>query len=226
MAAQNTHTPTTPRGRRSGGTRSRKDILQAATALFAEHGFEGTSVRAIAAQAQVDPALIRHFFGSKEALFTALLDNISNCPLSPPSGQKTESQGAAVVRAYLQMWESEDTGPLLAGLVRSALATSEGNPAIKETLARHLTQSCTSPLLTNLDQASAELLSTHLLGVAVGRYLLPLPHLAALSPDELVERTAPAIQSYLERTQQPRKTQPAPKKQSTQEQLPLFDGLF
>lgn len=226
MAAQNSIPSSSPRGRRSGGTRSRDDILRAATALFAEHGFEGTSVRAIAARAQVDPALVRHFFGSKEALFLALLNEateLSTRQTAPPSGGVRATD---FVVAYLHLWDSPETGPLLIGLVRSALASATGAPAIKEALTRHLTQSCAAPLKPSLDEASAELLGTQLLGLAVGRYLLQLPHLAALSTDELAERTSPAVQSYLEGNSRSRKTRPEPKKKSPQEQLSLFDGLF
>lgn len=226
MAAQNSTPSSSPRGRRSGGTRSREDILDAARTLFAEQGFEGTSVRAIASQAQVDPALIRHFFGSKEALFTTLLNETTDLSARQTTTPSSGDRATDLVAAYLHLWESPETGPLLIGLVRSALASATGAPAIKEALTRYLTQSCADPLKPSLDEASAELLSAHLLGVAVGRYLLRLPHLVALSTDELAERAAPAVQSYLEGNSLSRKTRPAPKKKSPQEQLSLFDGLF
>ncbi|WP_237197678.1 TetR/AcrR family transcriptional regulator [Rothia nasimurium] len=226
MAAQNSTPSSSPRGRRSGGTRSREDILRAATNLFAEQGFEGTSVRAIAAQAQVDPALIRHFFGSKEALFTTLLNEATELSTRQTTTPSSGDRATDLVAAYLHLWESPETGPLLIGLVRSALASATGAPAIKEALTRYLTQSCADPLKPSLDEASAELLGTQLLGLAVGRYLLGLPHLVALSTDELIERAAPAVQSYLEGNSRSRKTRSAPKKKSPLEQLSLFDGLF
>ncbi|ORC25088.1 hypothetical protein A7979_08750 [Rothia nasimurium] len=224
MVAQNSTPSASPRGRRSGGTRSREDILKAARTLFSERGFEGASVRAIASQAKVDPALVRHFFGSKEALFLALLDEIADhaeqTPVSPIPG--TSSQGVALVTAYLQMWESNETGPLLSALVRSALASADANPTIKDALARHLMRSTTSSALPTLGEASAELLGSQLLGLAVGRYLLGLPHLAALSTDEVIERTAPFIQGYFDsshRAQAPTSAKkPSSQPQSLQEQ--------
>lgn len=226
MTTQNPTTSGSPRGRRSGGTRSRDDILRAATNLFAEHGFEGTSVRAIAGQAQVDPALIRHFFGSKEALFATLLNEATEFSTRQTTTPSSGDRATDVVATYLHLWESPETGPLLIGLVRSALASATGAPAIKEALGQHLIQNCADPLKPSLDEASAELLSAYLLGVAVGRYLLGLPRLAAISTDELIERTAPAVRSYLEGDTRSRKTRPEPKKKSPQEQLLLFDGLF
>ena len=226
MTAQNSTPSSSPRGRRSGGTRSREDILNAARTLFAERGFEGASVRAIASQAKVDPALIRHFFGSKETLFTTLLNEATEPSTRQTAPPSSGDRATNLVAAYLYLWESPETGPLLIGLVRSALASATGAPAIKEALTRYLTQSCADPLKPSLDEASAELLSAHLLGVAVGRYLLGLPHLVALSTDELAERTAPTVRSYLEGNSRSRKTRPAPKKKSPQEQLSLFDGLF
>ncbi|MDO4917808.1 MAG: hypothetical protein Q3974_09375 [Rothia sp. (in: high G+C Gram-positive bacteria)] len=142
--------------------------------------------------------------------------------------------------AYLQMWESSETGPLLKGLVRSALGSAESSPAIKETLGQHLTRSATTPSTPSLDETSAALLSTQLLGLAIGRYLLELPHLTELSTDEVIEGTAPIVQKYFDGASRtapgtpPRKQQAQEastqklnkQKLDEQEQLALFDGLF
>lgn len=225
MTVQSQQTPT-PRGRRGGTTPSRTDILTAARTLFADTGYEGASVRAIAAQAQVDPALIRYFFGSKENLFLALLDELKD-QTSPVelNKQGEEGQGAATLRAYLDMWESEQTGPLIKGLVRSALASNKSSPTFKKALGQHLLAHSSGPLAAKLTGASAELLSSHLLGLALGRYLLELPHLAKLSTHELIEITAPIVEGYF-KTAHPKSPRTARKKQTAQEQLSLFDGLL
>lgn len=60
-------------GRRTGDSGTREAILAAAREQFAEHGYDGATIRAIAAAAAVDPALVHHFYGSKERLFAAAM---------------------------------------------------------------------------------------------------------------------------------------------------------
>ena len=61
-------------GRRPGESGTRERIADAARVLFAEQGFDRTSVRAVAAKAGVDPALVHHYFGTKQRLFLEAVD--------------------------------------------------------------------------------------------------------------------------------------------------------
>ena len=49
-------------------------IIQAAIELFSENGFEGTSIRDLAAKADVNVAMVNYYFGSKEKLFEAMVE--------------------------------------------------------------------------------------------------------------------------------------------------------
>ncbi|HEX2288832.1 MAG TPA: helix-turn-helix domain-containing protein, partial [Pseudonocardiaceae bacterium] len=95
-------------GRRPGNQDTRQSILDAARAMFAERGFDGASIRAIATEAKVDPALVHHYFGTKDKLFLESM----NMPLNPAelvpkalSGPR-EEVGERLVRLVLSVWDS------------------------------------------------------------------------------------------------------------------------
>jgi AcrR family transcriptional regulator len=102
-----------PQGRRAA-------VLGAARRLFAQHGYEGTSIRAIAAEADVNHALVVTYFGGKEALFTEALGRFE-IPRDALAGS-IEDMGARIARAYLERWENmTEDDPWLA-LVRSSFS--------------------------------------------------------------------------------------------------------
>ncbi len=189
-------------GRRTGETTTRNDILTAAKNLFAEHGFEGTSMRAVAAHASVDPALIRHFFGNKEALFAQIISEqfaLAN-QMRDSFHANQSNRGRAVVTAYLQMWNSTEIKPLLLGLVRSAISSSGGNEKMREAAWKLFSTGPFGPGKTNIDPIAFSLMSSQLLGLAVGRYLMELPHLTSLSDQRIINELSPVIQRYIDGT--------------------------
>ena len=114
---------TARRGRPPGGSQTRSRILASARRLFGERGFEGASVRAIAAEARVDPALIHHYFGTKHALYLAATE----LPFDPRAPQRLlepgiEGLGERLVGFALDIWDRPDFAPVIAGIVRSAAA--------------------------------------------------------------------------------------------------------
>lgn len=189
-------------GRRSGENNTRNDILTAATHLFAERGFEGASMRAIAATAKVDPALIRHFFGNKESLFTAVTStqDKANHPVTIDFLDTSATQGEAIVRAYLHAWNSPETQPLLLSLLRSATTTTDEN--ITNALWSFFTTGHLGTVIKNIDPIAFALLSAQLLGLATGRYLLKLPNMVALSDQRIINELSPVIQRYIDGTYQ------------------------
>lgn len=206
MAAQKTqkrkNSSPSKAGRRTGETTTRNDILTAAKNLFAEHGFEGTSMRAIAAHASVDPALIRHFFGNKEALFAQIISEqfaLAN-QMRDSFHADQSNRGRAVVAAYLQMWNSKEIKPLLLGLVRSAISSSGGNEKMREAAWELFSTGPFGPGKTNIDPIAFSLMSSQLLGLAVGRYLMELPHLTSLSDQRIINELSPVIQRYIDGT--------------------------
>lgn len=185
-----------PGGRRPGVSGTREAILDAARDLFAEHGYDGASLRAIAAAAEVDPALIRHFFGDKQSLFAATMADRTAIPdrmLGALVGDPADI-GRRFADTYLRLWEDPETRPLLHALVRSA-ATSEGAAEMVGELLQGRLRSHEG--IDEIRVRRISLAGAHLLGVAFARHILRLPPLADLSHDDLVAEIAPAIQAYL-----------------------------
>lgn len=189
-----------PTGRRAGDSGTRDALLDAARDLFAEHGYDGASLRAIAARADVDPALIRHFFGDKERLFAETMADRTVIPermaaaLAGPRG----SLGERVADAYLRLWEEEDTRPLLLGLVRSATSSVHGAESLLEVLIGRVQHGSVAPALGEEGVSGFALAASHLFGTAVARVLLKVPALAEPELEQLVARVAPVIQAYFE----------------------------
>lgn len=186
-------------GRRSGDSGTREAILVAAREHFAKSGYAGASLRTIAGAAGVDPALIRHFFGSKDDLFAATLE-------IPPEvtdrlGQALESAsdgiGEALVRAYLGMWEDPASAESVRAMVRSAIASDKAADRLRGLLGEQLHAS--APLLLDRPdgRVRAALIGSHLIGIAVARYLVRVDPIAALDLDTVVTLCTPAIQRYL-----------------------------
>ncbi len=186
-------------GRPTGGDGGNKDrILNAARGLFGVSGFRGTTLRAIAAQAGVDVALIAHYFGSKEALFAAAIGFPDEArlvvleALSAPEGE----QGERLARGYLWLWESAETGARMKALGRSALT----NEAAAAQLSSFIDGVLSDPeVAAVVDGRRADLIlaMTHLIGVAFVRYLIELPLLAEVDFEVLVAHLSPAVQLHL-----------------------------
>ena len=186
-------------GRRTGGGDTRGEILAAARTAFGEHGFEGTAIRAVAARAGVDPALVHHYFGSKQALFMAAMElpvDFAAMVAQVRSGP-AEQQGERFVRAALQLWEEPATRSLLLGIVRSAAT----DPVAAGMLRRLVTAGPVLALASASDLPDARLRATlagsQIVGLAIARYVIGVEPLASASIDEVARAIGPTIQRYL-----------------------------
>jgi AcrR family transcriptional regulator len=183
-------------GRRPGRQNSRGAIVDAARARFARHGYDATTIRAVAADAAVDPALVMQFFGTKEGLFAAALEHHTSItkPLLAVLAGPQAGLGARFTRAYLELWEDPVTGERLRSLVRATIGSPRATSLFQNSLKATLTKSG----LPAPRQFRCLLAGSHLLGTAIARYILEVPALVALSLDELVRLLSPAIAGYLE----------------------------
>lgn len=186
-------------GRRPGHQPTRREILDAARQLFAAHGYRATTIRAIAAAAHVDPALIHRHFGSKENLFAATLDfpdqaapNVLAALHGSPAGL-----GERLTRAYLGLWEDTSTREQMKILTKSSLTSTETMARVRPAIARVVGQIRTTDLPGPLPEISFQLAMGHLLGVACVRHLTQAPPLTTLPFEDLVARVAPAVQLHL-----------------------------
>ncbi|WP_340557436.1 TetR/AcrR family transcriptional regulator [Streptomyces sp. GSL17-111] len=187
-------------GRRPGVTLSRQAILQAARSRFAEHGYAGASVRAIANDAGVDAALIHHFFLSKEGLFAASIHDA----LHPEAvveavlgGKGVRGMGERLVRTFLGLWEGETTARQMRSILRSAAS----HEAAARILREFITQEVLVPIAKTTGRTHpdvrASLAASQLVGLAMTRYIVEIGPLATLPQDDVVACVAPTLQRYL-----------------------------
>lgn len=192
-----------PTGRRAGESGTRQAILDAARDLFAEHGYTSASMRAIATRAGVDAGLIRHFFGDKNGLIAATLADRSTAPerLAAALSGDPATVGERLAETYLDLWESPETGPVIAAIFRSAVSSPKAmvllratmGPAIQErVLHRPGDETPGAPRV-----AGAALAVSHLMGVALARYVIKAEPLASMPRRQLVATIAPTLQHYL-----------------------------
>lgn len=193
-------------GRRAGDSGTRKAILDSARQQFAAHGYDGATIRAIATGAGVDPALVHHFFGTKERLFAAAMrlpvvpSEVIAAALTDGSRRPGVTLGEHMVATALGLWESPDVrGPFL-GLLRTAVTSDQAAAMLREFLADAILM----PMVTVAAQADpagaafrAAVIATQMLGLALTRYVLQIPAVASASRDELAAAIGPTIDRYL-----------------------------
>ena len=183
-------------GRRPGASVSRGAILRAARRHFADVGYERATIRRIAAAANVDPALVLHYFGSKDGLFAAAMDFPRPDTVIPETfGAGLDGLGERVARFFFTIWEG-DAGVGLLGLLRSVHGSEKAAAMMREFIATELLARVTPTLSGRERELRAELAVSHLIGVAVLRYVVRLEPLASTPPATLVRRIGPTIQRY------------------------------
>lgn len=186
-------------GRRPGKEDTRGAILAAARHSFAQHGYDGTTVRGIAREAGVDPALVHHFFGSKEQVFVAAMA----LPFDPSEmlpaliAQGTEGLGERFVRFFLSVWREPATREPFLGLLRSAMTNEQAASMLREFVRDAMLGRVASTLGIPDAHVRAEVAAAHLVGVALLRYVIKMEPLASADEEDVVALVAPAIQRYL-----------------------------
>jgi AcrR family transcriptional regulator len=192
--------PKRRRGRpRAGESDARERIMAAAIDEFADAGYEGATIRGIAARAGVDSALVHHHFGTKADLFGAAIGAPMRPDLALPEilAGPREEVGERIMRFVLGAWEQPEVRRRGVVLMRAAL----GNKLTTPLLAGFLSRELLSRIARSLDVPDAELraslVASQVAGMLIARYVLKLPALAEASVDDLVARVAPTIQRYL-----------------------------
>ncbi|HEY3775774.1 MAG TPA: TetR family transcriptional regulator [Solirubrobacteraceae bacterium] len=179
-------------GPRSEGTR--RTILEAARATFATRGYEQTTIRAVAAQADIDPSMVMRYFGSKAGLFTAA----STMDLHPPDLRSVpvRRRGEHIVRHFVDRWESAATDETLVFMMRTAVT----NEAVAAQMQATFDELIIVPIAALGDDDAGEraaLIGSQMLGLVLCRYVLRLEPFASLPIEDVVARIAPTIQRYL-----------------------------
>ncbi|MEU5401175.1 TetR family transcriptional regulator [Streptomyces sp. NPDC005963] len=196
----------TPRRRgrpaRSGaqeGPGARERILGAARTEFAERGYDKTTMRGIARAAGVDAALVHHYYGSKDDVFVAAIE-VSFEPAMAVTeilGQGTDGIGERLARYFIGVWENPvSRGPLLV-VIRSALTHETAAKVLRGFVLRRLLERIAAELEVPDPKFRAELAASHMIGIAILRYVIQVEPLASADPEEIVSQVAPTLQRYL-----------------------------
>ena len=185
-------------GRRPGPSESRERIAAAARSLFGELGYERTTFRRIASAAGVDPALVVHFYGSKEDLFRQVMqlpEGVS-AALDHVAEEPSDQMGRRFAELVVGALENPATKSIFLGRIRSASSHPDAAALVRETVTRDLSR-LTSAITEDRPDARAVLLGAHLVGIALARYIVRVEPLASLSPAEVIDLIAPTFQRYL-----------------------------
>lgn len=158
-------------------------------------------MRAIATEAGVDPALVRHFYTDKETLFAQAMAQRTEIPARVDAALRgdPETVGRRLTDAYFGLWEDDELRPVLLGLVRGAVTSPRVAEMFVQTMSTRVDGSVPRAIPGDPRAQGFALAATHLLGTAIARHVIELPVLVAMSHDELVDDIAPAIQHYLSR---------------------------
>ena len=168
-------------------------ILVAARERFAACGYERATIRAIAADAAIDPAMVMRYFGNKERLFAAAAD--FDLQLPDLSSVARDQVGIVLAAHFLERWETDEA---LIVLLRTGVTNNDAAQRVRAIFAGQLV-----PIAAKLsdDPANAPqhaaLAATQVLGMALCRYVLPLPAIVAMTREDIIAWIGPTLQRYL-----------------------------
>jgi AcrR family transcriptional regulator len=186
-------------GRRPGVSGTREAILDGARRAFAEQGYQRATIRGVAELAGVDPALVHHYFGTKQDLFVAAVQ----LPINPVPqlmavlGEDPDRTGERIVEVFLSVWDhAADRSPLLA-LIRSAVGDERAAAMLREFITEEVLGQLAHRLGSPDARLRATLVGSQLIGLAMARYIVRVEPLASAPAAELAAAVGPTLQRYL-----------------------------
>jgi AcrR family transcriptional regulator len=181
------------------GPGARDRILAAARAEFAARGYDKTSIRGIAKAANVDPALVHHYFGTKDEVFAAAIEVSFEPALVVPEvlAQGAEGIGERLARYFFGIWENPATRAPLLAIIRSALTHDAAAAVLRNFVLRRLLERVAGELEVPNPKFRAELAASQMVGVAILRYVVKVEPLATADIEDIIELVAPTLQRYL-----------------------------
>lgn len=185
-------------GRRAGPTQTREAIAAAARSAFAERGYDGATFRTIAADAGVDPALVVHFYGSKENLFREVMSlppEVAAGIVGLADGPR-KSAGRRLATLVVGALEAPATRSIVLGRIRCASSHPAAADLVRETVTADLRR-LTTALTDDQPALRATLVGSAVVGIALARYVVLVEPLCSMSPDEVVDVLAPTFQRFL-----------------------------
>lgn len=186
-------------GRRPGNSGSREHILDAARTLFAARGYDAASIRGIAAEAGVDPALVMHFFGNKEGVFIAAME----LPYAPSQvlpgliAGDPDRTGERLVGFFVATWDGTATRSPLIAMIRSATSNEQAAGLLREFLERELFAPLSRAIGGDDAPLRATLVGAQMIGLVMARYVVRIEPLVSAPAEDLVAIVGPAVQRLL-----------------------------
>jgi AcrR family transcriptional regulator len=186
-----------PRGRRPGASGTREAIAEAARRCFGEAGYDRASIRAVAEAAGVDPALVMHYFGSKQRLFVSVME----LPFEPGDVfgalVRADDAGVRLARFIVDTLEDPHGRTVMTGMVRAGATDEELAALVREQVSARIVGGIASGLDAADAPLRASLVASQFIGLIMARYVLRIEPLASLEPDAVVAAIAPTLQRYL-----------------------------
>jgi AcrR family transcriptional regulator len=187
-------------GRWRTGQQNRQRIIDVARERFMRDGYERATVRAIAADAGVDVAMVYYFFGSKEGLFSASTLTGPEHPLHQLATLLDEGPnqiGQRLVRGFLEHWDQGGVFEPFLTLWRSAAIQPQAREVLHDSLAGPVAERIATEFGVADAELRVELVASHLAGLAFARYQLKLEPIASTPVEDLVAWMGPTLQRYL-----------------------------
>lgn len=187
-------------GRHPGSTATRQDIIRSARKLFAAHGYRGATTRAIAEDARVDPALIHHFFQTKEGLFQAAIgdgfrsEGILEAVQEPGGG----AVGEKLIREFLRLWDEPEARELMLAVVRSSMTYDGAAQLVSEFVTTQIIGEVVKMRATSAPELRMTLVGAQIIGIVLVRYVLQIEPFASLQPDAVARVLSPNIDHCLD----------------------------
>lgn len=186
-------------GRWRTGEESRRRVLAAARDCFGRLGYDRATVRTIAADAGVDPAMVYYFFGTKSALFAELmalpLDPVHSVAALVDGG--VEGLGVRMARGFLSAWDGVGGAAPMVALLRSSPTDDRSAEMFREFVQNEIVAQLRRVIAADDAHLRAELVGSHLIGLALARYVVRLEPVASASPEVLAAWIGPVLQHYL-----------------------------
>jgi AcrR family transcriptional regulator len=170
--------------------RTEDRILAAAQALFAENGYEKTTVRAVAAAADIDPALVIRYFGSKQELF----HRAARLPDAQPEAEPESPDTLAIQLTNSLGAKLGGLPPSTLALLRSMFTHPEAAARVRKAINEEIGRLGRAAPDTELQ---AGLAATMMLGVTIGRQMLALSSLTEASVTDIQRAMQPALRAVM-----------------------------
>jgi AcrR family transcriptional regulator len=182
-----------PKPLRSQPTRDR--ILAAARLIFGRDGYDHATIRGIATEANINPAMVMRYYRNKETLFAAVTD--FKIDLSAYADVPRSRLGEAMVRRVLEVWENPASGPSRRAMLLTAMSNEASRVKFLEQSRSQYAELMKQFGATKKVSSVAALIGTQILGLLVSRYILRFPEIASYSHEFLISEVGRTLQGYM-----------------------------